>query len=95
MNRTVHQLCPPCEQQAGVEQLAPGALAFFPRGPEGAHQIRNDGEERALVAMFSTVVLPTATAYPDSGKLGVFTGDEGEDLLVERSSGVDYYHGET
>jgi uncharacterized cupin superfamily protein len=78
----------------GVQELAPGALMFFPRGPRGAHQVRNDGDEPARVAMFSTVVLPTATAYPDSGKVGVYTGDEDEDLIVERTSGVDYFHGE-
>jgi uncharacterized cupin superfamily protein len=79
----------------GVEELAPGALMFFPRGPRGAHQIRNDAAEPAHVAMFSNVVLPTATAYPDSGKVGVYTGDRDEDLIAERASGVDYYHGET
>ena len=79
----------------GVQELAPGALMFFPRGPRGAHQVRNDGEEPARVAMFSTVVLPTASAYPDSGKVGVFTGDADEDLIVERKRGVDYFHGET
>lgn len=78
----------------GAEELAPGALAFFPRGPRGAHQVRNDADEPARVAMFSNVVLPTATAYPDSGKVGVYTGDEAEDLIVERASGVDYFHGE-
>ena len=86
---------PSLRTPAGVERLAPGALAFFPRGPEGAHQVRNDGGEPARVAMFSTVVLPTATAYPDSGKVGVYTGDEAEDLIAERSRGVGYYHGET
>jgi uncharacterized cupin superfamily protein len=79
----------------GVEELAPAALMFFPRGPRGAHQVRNDSDEPARVAMFSSVVLPTATAYPDSGKVGVYTGDEDEDLIAERASGVDYYAGET
>lgn len=79
----------------GVEQLAPGALTFFPRGPEGAHQVRNDGDETARVAMLSTVVLPTATAYPDSGKVGVFTGDADEDVIVRRASAVSYYDGES
>jgi uncharacterized cupin superfamily protein len=78
----------------GVEQLAPGALAFFPRGPQGAHQVRNDAEEPARVALFSTVVSPTATAYPDSGKVGVYTGDKDEDLIAKRSSRVGYYDGE-
>jgi uncharacterized cupin superfamily protein len=85
---------PSVRTPAGVEQLAPGTLMFFPRGPEGAHQVRNDGEQPARVAMFSSVVLPTATAYPDSGKVGVYTGDRREDLIAERASGVDYYRGE-
>jgi uncharacterized cupin superfamily protein len=78
----------------GTEQLGPLDVAFFPRGPAGAHQVRNDAGEPARVVMWSAVVLPTATAYPDSGKVGVWTGDEAEDLMAERSSGVDYYTGE-
>ena len=72
----------------GVEQLAPFELAFFPKGPAGAHQLRNDGEEPARVLMWSTVVLPSATAYPDSGKVGIWTGVEGEDAMVKRSAAV-------
>jgi uncharacterized cupin superfamily protein len=79
----------------GTERLAPFDLAFFPTGPAGAHQLRNDGDEPARVLMWSDVVLPTGTAYPDSGKVGLWTGDEAEDALVERSAAVGYYHGET
>ncbi len=79
----------------GVEQLDPHDLVFFPTGPEGAHQVRNDTDEPVRVLMFSNVVLPTATAYPDSDKVGIWTGDKAEDLLVQRSSRVDYFHGET
>jgi hypothetical protein len=43
--------------------------------------------------MWSTIVYPSATAYPDSGKVVVWTGDRGEDLIVERSSAVEYFHG--
>ena len=78
-----------------TEQVDPFEVVFFPTGPEGAHQISNDTDAPVRVLMWSNVVYPTATAYPDSGKVGVFTGDKSEDLLVERSSGVDYYHGET
>jgi uncharacterized cupin superfamily protein len=78
----------------GTKELRPLDVVFFPKGPEGAHQIRNDADEPARVLLFSTVVYPTATAYPDSGKVGVYTGDEAEDLIVERSSAVDYFHGE-
>jgi uncharacterized cupin superfamily protein len=79
----------------GTELLGPFEMAFFPKGPGGAHQIRNDGEAPLRVLMWSTVVYPTATAYPDSDKVGVWTGDRAEDLVVERSSEVGYFHGET
>jgi uncharacterized cupin superfamily protein len=79
----------------GSEQLGPQELVFFPKGPDGAHLIRNDGDAPARVLMFSNVITPTASAYPDSGKVGIWTGFEGEDVMVERSSNVGYYHGET
>jgi len=79
----------------GVEQLEPMDLAFFPTGPAGAHQLRNDAGERVRILMWSEVVTPTATAYPDSDKVGIWTGDKAEDLMVERSSNVDYFHGES
>ena len=79
----------------GTEQLNPLELVFFPIGPEGAHEIRNDTEDTVRVLMWSTVVYPSATAYPDSDKVGVWTGDKAEDLMVERSSAVDYFHGES
>ena len=69
-------------------------MVFFPKGPEGAHQVLNSTGESARVLMWSTVVYPTATAYPDSDKVGVWTGDKAEDLVVRRSSGVSYYDGE-
>jgi uncharacterized cupin superfamily protein len=78
----------------GTEELEPFELVFFPRGPAGAHQIRNDTDGAARVLMWSTVVYPTATAYPDSDKVGIWTGDKSEDVVVLRSSGVEYFHGE-
>jgi uncharacterized cupin superfamily protein len=79
----------------GTEQLEPFDLVFFPKGPEGAHQIRNDTDSRVRVLMWSNVSYPTATAYPDSDKVGVWTGDKDEDVIVPRSSRVRYFHGET
>ena len=79
----------------GEERLAPWDVACFPRGPEGAHAVRNETAETARVLMFSTVVIPTATVYPDSDKVGIWTGDKETDVLVRRSSRVGYYDGET
>jgi uncharacterized cupin superfamily protein len=77
----------------GTETLEPLDVAFFPRGPAGAHQVGNDGEETARVLMWSELIWPTATTYPDSDKMGVWASRD-EKLIVERSSGVDYYRGE-
>jgi len=79
----------------GTERLEPRDLVFFPKGPDGAHQIRNDADATALVLMWSTVVLPTASVYPDSGKVGVWTGNKADDVMVRRDSAVDYFEGET
>lgn len=78
----------------GEERLGPWDVACFPRGPEGAHGIRNETAEPARVLMFSSVVQPTATVYPDSDKVGIWTGDPESTVLVRRSSNVDYYDGE-
>jgi hypothetical protein len=45
--------------------------------------------------MWSTVRYPAVTVYPDSGKVGVSTRGGADDLVVERSSGVGYFKGET
>ena len=79
----------------GTETLGPWDLAFFPTGPEGAHGIRNDSDRTARVLMWSEVVHPAVTVYPDSDKLGVYVRDGSDDLIVPRSAGVDYYDGET
>ena len=78
----------------GTEDLAPMRVACFVRGPEGAHQVRNDGEETLRVLMWSEVVHPTATVYPDSDKVAVWTGNRDDDVIVRRTAAVGYYAGE-
>jgi uncharacterized cupin superfamily protein len=85
---------PSLRTPAGTERLEPFDIAFFPRGPEGAHQLRNDGDAPARILMWSEVVMPAATVYPDSDKIGVWTGNAADDVMVERSSNVEYFHGE-
>ena len=79
----------------GTDELEPWDVVFFPRGPDGAHQVRNDSDEPARVVMWSTIVYPSATAYPDSDKIAVWTGIREENVMVRRSSNVDYWEGET
>ncbi len=79
----------------GTADLAPDDVAFFPKGPEGAHQVRNDSDETVRVLLWSQVIVPSATAYPDSDKVGIWTGIKEENVMVRRSSKVDYYDGES
>jgi uncharacterized cupin superfamily protein len=69
-------------------------VVFFPTGPEGAHQVRNDSDAPARVLMISELHTPSATAYPDSDKVAINPGVPGEDVMVHRSASVDYYDGE-
>jgi uncharacterized cupin superfamily protein len=57
----------------GEERLAPGDLVCFPRGPEGAHQVRNDADAACRIVMLSNRAAVNVIAYPDSGKVGVRT----------------------
>jgi len=79
----------------GEEVLDEWDVVCFPIGPEGAHGVRNDTEEPVRVLMFSTVKHPAATVYPDSDKIGIWTGNRDDDLIARRSSAVDYWTGET
>ena len=85
---------PTLRHPEGTDQLEEGDAACFPAGPEGAHAVRNDTGETVRVLMFSNRCVPAASVYPDSGKVGVWTGNTDDDLIVERSSGVGYWRGE-
>ncbi|HET9197074.1 MAG TPA: cupin domain-containing protein [Solirubrobacterales bacterium] len=82
---------PTLRHPGGSERLAPWDVVFFEKGPGGAHGIRNETEETVRVLMFSTVVVPTATVYPDSDKVGIWTGDHETDVMVRRESRVEYF----
>jgi uncharacterized cupin superfamily protein len=79
----------------GSERLEPWDVLCFPTGPDGAHKLTNDTEQVVRVLMFSTIRLPTATVYPDSDKIAIWTAGKADDVIVRRSSGVDYWDGET
>jgi uncharacterized cupin superfamily protein len=79
----------------GETELEPMDMLMFPTGPEGAHGIYNRTGEPLRVLMWSTVITPAITVYPDSDKVGVWTGNKDDDMLTPRSSKVDYFHGET
>ena len=80
---------------SGRAQLTAGDLACFPAGPEGAHKLTNRGEEPVRVLMFSSARQPAVAVYPDSDKIGVWPGEEADNVMLRRRDGrVGYYEGE-
>ena len=74
----------------------PWDVWFFPPGPEGAHRVDNLTQDTVRVLMYSQVVHPGASVYPDSDKIGIWPAPGSPDrILVRRESGVEYYDGET
>jgi len=80
---------PTLRHPGGEDQLEPWDIVFFPPGPAGAHQVRNNSESPARVAMFSSITEVGAVVYPDRDMIQIFTTDGEDDIVVERSSGVD------
>jgi len=80
----------------GEHVLRPGDVVCFPEGPDGAHLVRNETDEPVRVLIASTKSLPATVVYPDSGKVGIWTGDPADPQRIFRiGSAVDYWDGET
>jgi uncharacterized cupin superfamily protein len=78
----------------GEDELGAGDLVCFPAGPEGAHKLTNRGEDVVKMLIVSTANMPAVAVYPDSDKIGVFTEGRRDNVMVRRSSDVDYWDGE-
>ena len=78
----------------GEHTLQRGDLVRFPAGPDGAHKLMNRGDEPARTLLFSSARVPAVSVYPDSDKIGVWSGDEANELIFERGSAVPWSHGE-
>lgn len=69
-------------------------MCFAP-GRGGAHKVTNHSRENATVLMWSSSREPVVAVYPDSDKIGVWPGGQGDELMVRRVDGaVDYWDGE-
>lgn len=79
----------------GERELEPGDVVVFPEGPAGAHLVENRTGEACRVLFLSTKSPLAVVHYPDSGKLGIWTKDEGYRALVRSEPKLDYWEGET
>jgi uncharacterized cupin superfamily protein len=82
----------------GWRELEEGELVPFPRGPAGAHQVANKGDQTSRVLMMSELNGPEVIVYPDSGKVGVLSRPPGAtpeeddvDNVFRFADDVDYY----
>jgi uncharacterized cupin superfamily protein len=86
---------PTLRHPQGEDELEQGDVVCFPEGPEGAHKVTNRTDEAVKVLMFSTRTNPAVAVYPDSDKIGIWTGNDADQVIVPRASNVEYYDGET
>ena len=78
----------------GEHTLERGDLVRFPAGPAGAHKVMNRSELPARTLMFSSSREPAFSVYPDSDKIGVWSGNEPDELIFKRGTAVDWSEGE-
>ncbi|HVU76489.1 MAG TPA: cupin domain-containing protein [Gaiellaceae bacterium] len=78
----------------GEHALGRGDLVRFPAGPEGAHKVMNRSDAPARTLMFSSARVPAVSVYPDSDKIGVWSGNEPDELIFKRGTAVPWSEGE-
>jgi uncharacterized cupin superfamily protein len=78
----------------GEHSLKRGDLVCFPPGPAGAHKLMNRSGSPARALLFSSSRAPAVSVYPDSDTIGVWPGDDENDLVFKRGSAVPWSTGE-
>jgi uncharacterized cupin superfamily protein len=80
----------------GVRTLKRGDIVAFRRGPDGAHQLRNETSSPARILMISTMEDVEVAVFPDSGKTFARAnrGGGGASLMNREEANLDYFDGE-
>jgi len=78
----------------GERTLERGDLVCFPPGSGGAHKITNRSGSPARTLAFSSSRVPAVSIYPDSDKIGVWPGDDKNELVFRRGTAVPWSDGE-
>jgi uncharacterized cupin superfamily protein len=88
---------PTLRSPEGSRTLRAGDVVSFRRGPDGGHQIANDGEARVRILILSELNYPEVVVYPDSGIVGALTRAPGSRSVdgeviawFRRDQAVDY-----
>ncbi len=86
---------PTLRHPEGEDRLAAGDVVCFPEGAAGAHRLLNPGPDVVRAVIISTMELPYAVEYPDSGKLMVKYSREREAAIFRLADTVGYWDGGT
>jgi uncharacterized cupin superfamily protein len=85
----------------GEHPLEPGTYVACPTGEDGGHRVVNDGDAPLRYLAVSTMNDPDVVHYPDTEKVGVYTGSppgrqDGRRLTkyFPADADVDYWEGE-
>ena len=78
----------------GEHELEAGDVAVFPEGPDGAHQVLNRSGEPCRVLILSSKSPLAVVHYPDSGKVGIWSQEDGYQAMLRTEPKLDYWDGE-
>lgn len=79
----------------GISAARAGEVVCFPAGADGAHNVWNESDEPARFVMFSSAATPSVAVYPESGKVGLWTGEKHDQWMFRSADAhVEYYEGE-
>ncbi|MFL6011822.1 MAG: cupin domain-containing protein [Gaiellaceae bacterium] len=78
----------------GEQVLREGDVVCFPRGKDGAHQVKNETGSQIRVLMLSSMLKPDIVEYLDSGKIGARSVAGERILLARPGPELDYWEGE-
>jgi uncharacterized cupin superfamily protein len=78
----------------GELELRAGDVVAFPPGPAGGHRVENRSDEPVRLIFFSTKSSIEVVAYPDSGKVGLWSLEEGYIAMLRDEPKLDYWDGE-
>ena len=82
-----------CAIPTAPTSSTPGMSSSSRRAPTAPTRfVTTDSTARVL--MFSNTSKVAASVCPDSDKIAIWTGNDDDDLIVKRTSGVDYWDGE-
>ena len=75
----------------GEQELRAGDVVAFPRGPAGGHAVENRADETARVVFLSTKGPLDVVHYPETGKVGIWTAENGYIAITREQGEVDYW----